>query len=422
MKENIVLIPIGYYLSNPLFFSIAEKFSDYRKVYFNTKDPVSWKYDKKRMQKENILNYFDEYCEVEKKITSDKECSKLQKFLEHKEYIKSIKNTLNRIKPAAIIITSDMSYSARICNQWADKNNVPMIIIQPSFLESWIPNYNLKYRIEYLFFNKILNIPLYRKQTHFGNENKNNYLFLWGKYFKRYYKGKSIYNNIYITGNPAFDKYFTNYKKKNVNLHEMLNIPAEKRVITICTQDIDTMFGVDAFISTIEMYKSAIMNNEHLFFVIKIHPREDIEKYNEAFRDLNKGNYKIVKDINLYDLYKIIDIQVSGLSYSSFEAVILGIPIILVNLNNTFKLLGQLFKSFDHFNNEIELRANTAEELSEHIRRCLTEEYKEEFKIKREKYLKSRLGDLDGKSSERVVKKIEEIIKRRHKWLDLYDG
>lgn len=407
MKRNIVFIPTYYYLSHPLFFSIVEKFSDYEKVYFDTKDPEFERYNKNGIQKEEVLNYFDKYCEVDKEIDwRNSKNNKLQRFFEHKTYIKNIKNILNGIKPTAIITTSDMSYPARICNQWANKNNIPVIIIQPSFLDFEISDYNLKYRIKYLLFNKLLNIPLYSRQACFGNENINNYLFLWGEYFKKYYEGKPIYNNIYITGNPVFDKYFTNYKKGNDNFHGILDMPPDKKVITVCTQEIDVVFGVDAFTSLIDAYKNVIVDNEKFFFVIKIHPREDIEKYNKAFRDLDKSNYKIVKDINLHDIYKITDVQVSVSSYSSFEAVVLGIPIILVNPDNKFKL-------FDYFNNEIALRANTAEELSKHLRRCLTEEYKDEFKIKREKYLKSRLYYLDGKSGERVVEKVEEIIRRR---------
>lgn len=415
MKRNIIFVPTYYYLSHPLFFSISEKLSNYRKIYFNTKERNLWIFNKKGIKKDEVLSYFDYYCEINNE--RDYKNSKfriLQKIFEHKRYINNIKNILNEIKPIAIITTSDMSYSARICNQWASKNNIPVIIIQPSFLNFKMTDYNLKKRVKYLLFNKVLNIPLLRKQVYFGNENKKNYLFLWGEYFKRYYKGKPIYNNIYITGNPVFDKYFTNYKKGKDVFYEILGILSDKKVITICTQEIDTIFGVDAFTNLIDMYKSVIADTEELFFIIKVHPREDIEKYIKAFRGLDKSNYKIVKDINLYDLYKITDVQISVSSYSSFEAVVLGIPIILVNLDNKFKL-------FNYFNNEIELRANTAEELSKHIRRSLTEKYKDKFKIKRKKYLKSRLYSLDGKSGERVVMKIEEIVtKRKQRKKDLF--
>jgi len=86
--------------------------------------------------------------------------------------------------------------------------------------------------------------------------------------------------------------------------------------------------------------------------------------------------------------------------------VVLGIPIILVNPDNKLKL-------FEYFDNEIALRANTAQELSNHISRCLTDEYMEEFSMKRKQYLESRLDSLDGRSGERVVEKVEEIIRMR---------
>lgn len=411
MKKTIVFIPTYYYLSHPLFFRIVKKFSDYKKVYFNTKDSVSWKYNKKGIKKNEVLKWFDNYYEVDKELDSkNSNSNKLQIFLKHKKYISNIKNVLSEIKPAAIITTSDMSYSARICNQWANKNNVPIIIIQPSFLNFGESNYNcnLNHRTKYLLFNKILNIPLYRRQTLFGNENKNNYLFLWGDYFKKFYKDKEIYNNIFLTGNPVFDRCNEVNKENKENIYKQFDFLKDKQIITVCTENIDDICGVDIFSRLIDIYKRAIINSGELFFVIKVHPRENIGKYNKAFKDLNKNNYKIVKDVNLYDLYKITDVQVSVMSYSSFEAVVLGIPMVLVNPDNKIKF-------FDFFNNEVELKAKTAEELSKHLRRCLTEEYKNEFKLKRKKYLDSRLGYLDGKSGERVVEKIEELIMRGKK-------
>lgn len=182
MKRNIIFVPTYYYLSHTLFFSISEKLSNYKKVYFNTKERNQWIFNKKEIKKDEVLSYFDYYCEINNE--RDYKNSKfriLQKIFEYKRYINNIKNILNEIKPIAIITTSDMSYSARICNQWASKNNIPVIIIQPSFLNFKMTDYNLKKRVKYLLFNKILNIPFYRKQVCFGNENKNNYLFLfWG--------------------------------------------------------------------------------------------------------------------------------------------------------------------------------------------------------------------------------------------------
>lgn len=407
MRKRIVFIPSYYYLSHPLFFNVVEKISDYEKVYFNTKDPVSWEYNKKRIKKEDILKYFDTYYEVNKEMGyKDSKNNKLQKFYEIKIYIKKIKEILDGIKPVIIIATSDMFFAARVFNQWANINNIPVIIIQHVFLDFKKNSYDLKQRIKYLLFNKVLNIPLCRRQTYYGNEdNNNNYLFLWGEYFKRYYKGKAIYDNIYITGNPACDKYFTVYRKKNYTYYKILNISPDKKIVVFCTQVIDKMFGNKAFTKVISIIKRTVVVNKKYYFIIKVHPREDIEKYKKTFRDLNENNYKIVKNMNLYDLYKITDVQASVSSYSSFEAVASGIPIIIINPNNKLKV-------FDPFNNEIELRASTSEELNDQLKKCLTEEYKKEFKFRRRKFLKSRLTYLDGKCGERVADKIREIIQK----------
>ena len=84
----------------------------------------------------------------------------------------------------------------------------------------------------------------------------------------------------------------------------------------------------------------------------------------------------------------------------------MGIPIVLVNPDNKLRL-------FEYFDNEIALSANTSQELSAHLKRCLTDEYIEEFRTKRKKYLESRLDYLDGKSGERVVEQVEEIIRKK---------
>jgi len=45
------------------------------------------------------------------------------------------------------------------------------------------------------------------------------------------------------------------------------------------------------------------------------------------------------------------------------------------------------------------------------FKKGLTNKYIEDFKEKREKYLKSRLGYLDNKNSQRTVEKIEQLVK-----------
>jgi len=86
---------------------------------------------------------------------------------------------------------------------------------------------------------------------------------------------------------------------------------SNKKVVVFCTQDVDKIFNEDAFTATIKLLEKIIIGNKSCFFIIKVHPREEIKKYNTAFKKMPKGNYKILKDINLHKLYKITDVQVS---------------------------------------------------------------------------------------------------------------
>ena len=166
-----------------------------------------------------------------------------------------------------------------------------------------------------------------------------------------------------------------------------------------------SFFPGDTLSITHREYIEAQHQSIPIYSFIDLDVLHDYEFYKKN-PNSDKCNYRIVKDIDLHDLYQITDVQVSILSYSSFEAVVLGVPIVLVNPDNRLKL-------FDYFDSEIALSANTADELSAHLKRCLTDEYIEEFRTKRKKYLESRLDYLDGRSGKRVVEKVEEIIGKK---------
>lgn len=409
MKKRILYIPTYWYLSHPVFFSIVKCAGGrFYNVYFNTINPALHGYDKTRQQE--IEKYFDEYHEIGDTLFWDLPNIKSGfewKIRFYKGIITGFKakleKQLNRLNPDAIVTTSDLGRNtARMVPAWAEKNGVPFIVIQPSFINLDRGKHALKHRLYYLLFNRILDFPLVTKQKVFGNESRRNYLFLWGEYFRNCYKGLEIEKNIYLTGNPAFDPIFkgeTGYDDVGVDL------PQGKPIIAICLQPMETLIGEKGLSEVNDFYRFAITHNPGLYFVIKLHPRDDMDRYKRAFADLDERNYTIVRNVNLHSLFRASDVQVSVNSFSSFEAVVFGVPIVLVNPEG-------ITRRPDFFNNEIELRANTPEEFSQHLTRCLTEEYKEEFQLKRGKYLQSRLGFLDGRSGERVVEKTEEMLGR----------
>lgn len=420
MKKRVVYIPDYHYLCHPLFFNIAKNAKDrFQNIYFNTKDPLFAITNKDGIKQEELNMYFDEYHELNDPLTLSRLAdfdNKLEKYrcvisfiARFRAFRIRLEKQLEMLKPDAIVTATDMGgYINRMCNIWAERNKVPFIITQPSFLEGDLISNKTKNRPKnqlcYLLFNKLLNIPVFRRQKFFGNEMSGNYLLLWGEAFKNRYKGLEIEKNISITGNPAFDPIIKGESIEKRDDDIGIDIPEDKPIILICTQILDGLIEEKIIREIDNLYRTVIKENPDLYFVVKIHPRQDLKRYSKIFDGIPKSNFTIVKNIDLYRLFKVADVQVSVSSYSSFEAVVFGIPIVLIKKD--------LITFFDHFYDEIELRADTAEVLGAHLKTGLTSEYLEKFKVKREKYLKSKLGYINGKSGERVVGEIEEIIKR----------
>jgi len=319
----------------------------------------------------------------------------------------ALNKQLAELAPDAIVTTGDGGTCInRYCNIWAQKNNVPFIVVQPSFIaDSREKQRTCKERIGHLLFNTLLRIPLSPGKKVFGGEQSGNYLFLWGEFFKNFYQGLEIEKNIYITGNPAFDRIFSSRSEDKPTEDIGLNIPEKKPVVLICTQPLDRLLNEDIFACTNKMYRFIIEQNLGLFFIIKVHPREQVGKYNKIFNGLKTKNFTVTGKLDLHSILRIADVQISVSSFSSFEAVVFGVPIILVNPSRQITFP-------DYFNSRIELTAYTPEELDKNLKKSIAREYIEEFETKREKYLKSRLGYLDDKSSQRTVEKIEQLVKK----------
>ncbi|MFX1384259.1 MAG: hypothetical protein ACFFBP_17625 [Promethearchaeota archaeon] len=389
-KDTIIFSETYRYLANPVYFSIVPKLNEYRKIYLNPNDPaVQW--EKNEIDKNEILKFFDVYVELEK---IDIHISGFRKtFKVYYRYKRIIYNYLDKIKPKAIISCSDMSLSDRILSSWCKKKKIPFIIIQPSFIDSsFLHKKSITEMIRYYVVNKLLKLHKYRKQHLFGNEAQWTYLLLWSKYFIE----NPYRKNMFFIGNPVFDKLFNEFSPQRTRNNNII----------ICTQEIDLLFGEKVNQKVMDIYKKAIKSKPDIIFYIKLHPRESIEKYALIFKKHEYPNVRIVKNQDLYDLFRKCDLQISVFSFTSFEAAAMGLPIILINPNNSIKIL-------DHFRGEININISDVTEICEAIDIALSEEYWEKFLKKREKYFQKMVLSLDGKSSERASNQIKNLITRK---------
>ena len=384
-NEKIILFSSSsLYLSFPQFKAIIPEFKDYKKVLLNVNEPATSKIDNNYIKNKNILQIFDSYIKL-KPIKQ----SQLSKYITYKNYKKYLTKYLYKINPNVIISSSDLTMSYRVIISWCRKNKVPFIILQPSFIEGIPEKYGLIKIAKYIIINKVLGLPVYRKQNLYGNESQKSYLFLWGKRFVLNPKRK----NMFILGNPAFDSLFSNFS-------------ADRRIknaIVICTENLD-FYGKEIFNQVNDIYLEAIKLKPDIKFYVKIHPRETIEKYEEIFPKHRFPNIIIVKNQDLYEIFKICDIQISVASFTSIEAAAMGLPIIIVRPDNKMKF-------FSHFGEDIDIRVINKKDIVYSIDLACSNKYWKQFLNKREKYFKKILFSADSHSSQRVANVIKNLIK-----------
>lgn len=389
MENDIIIFLATYaYLAIPEYQSITPNLTGHTKILFNTRDLLSTKYDDKFITEDVKKDFFDDYHELKDIFFNAK--GPWKKFQAFRKWKREIINYLNNISPKIIVSCSDQSMSDKIISSWCKKNNKAFIVLQPAFINPlYYKKYGIIHKIKYFIFNKVLNIPRYRKQQLFGNEEQWSHLLLWSQYF--------IENpnrpNMHFVGNPAFDLIFTQFDGKR----------KLKNNVLICTQDIRTLLGKEAFDQVINMYSQAIKAKPDLTFYIKVHPRESIKIYESLFSKDLFPNIRIVQEDNLYELFGISDVQISVSSYTSFEAVATGLPIIIVNPNDIFDFI-------DHFREEIEIKVTDQDKIAGAIDLARSEEYWDIFLEKREKYFKYMVHSTDGNSGKRAAEKIEEIF------------
>jgi hypothetical protein len=389
MENNSIIFLATYaYLAIPQYLSITPNLTDFTKILLNTRDLLSTKYDNKFITQDIKNNYFNDYHEL-KDISFDVK-GPWKKYQVFKKWKQEIISYMNKISPQVVVSCSDQSMSDKIISSWCKKKNKEFIVLQPSFISGmYYKQFGFSHKIKYLIFNKLLSVPRYRKQHLFGNEERWTHLLLWGQYFVENPKRP----NMHFVGNPAFDVLFSQFTGKR----------KLKNNVLICTQNIKAMVGKEAFDQVIDMYLQAINAKPDLTFYIKVHPRESIEKYELIFPKKHFPNVKVVQEGNLYDLFRTCDVQISVSSYTSFEAVATGLPIIIVNPNNVFDFI-------DHFREEIEIKVTNQEKIVKAIDLARSEHYWAEFSEKREKYFKNMVHSTDGQSGKRAAEKIEEIF------------
>ena len=382
MQKKILFLGKYLYLCIPQYVKLIPYLKEFTNIFLFVKDPLIYISE---VHKIELSKYFD-YILSLKKLKY-----KHSQFWKAWIYRKNLIEILYKINPDVIISCSDSSLSDMVIQSWSNKNLVPFIIIQPSFISK------KKKRLFKILFKRALALNIfhtYKNLNFWGNEYESSHLFLWSEYFIENPKRE----NIHLVGNPALDDLFIKFDKER----------KIKNNVIICTQPIEDNYEINIAEEVIQIYLEAIEENCQLNFFIKLHPREPIGKYDDYFNPDEYSNITILKNENLYDLFKRSDIQISVFSFSSFEAAAMGLPVIIVNPGNKMDF-------FDYFQEEINIKVTKKGQITNIIKKILTNDYWNEFLVKRKNYFTKILGSLDGDSSKRAADEIKKLLKIKDK-------
>lgn len=391
--KKILFIPTYTYLSSPIFSNLLEKLNEYENIYLDVEE----QFDSEKTSRE----FKDKFTQVIKIESIGDKKSFFSKIINIFEIIK-FKNELicflKKEKPSIIITTSDLSLSVRVIKKYLPYT--PIVVIQSAMISNIGLNRTFKHYLKYIIFNKVLSLPIIRKQNYFGHEYNNNILLLWGDYFKKLVDNN---NTIKSIGDITFDNFPI---KKSLELKKELllkyNFKEETKIITICTSAFSGIIDSNVEKKLYDIYKNIIIIKKELFFIIKPHPRNNGKELEDIFTPLKADNFIILNN-HLHTLFQYTDIHISSFSRTALEALASNIPILSINPDNEIKLE-------DFFNNEIDEKVRSIDEMIIKIDALL--DSTDKFFDLRDIYIDKMLYRLDGGATQRAVDIIKEEIEK----------
>lgn len=231
-----------------------------------------------------------------------------------------------------------------------------------------------------------------------GKRDNDSHLFLWGAKTADLFKNRK---NVNIVSNPVADNYYNGYfeKRKNFHLLDSLSL-GNKKTILISAQCVEDVSDKD---KVMYWYNKIIISYPKLNFIIKIHPRDKLKNF-KSFKKFN--NVKILhRDYSFSSLLEVSDINISHYSATSMDAILYGVPVILLPTDILYSLNLNYW-----YSSEIFFKPETISSCIDHIEKSLNFSFNENYMLKRKKFIKDMYSDYVGRSRPIIISKINDLL------------
>lgn len=416
--KTVLFIPEYWYLSIELFREISLSLGDrVQKVFLDTGDPLfkgvqRTKYSADWLKQFFDITYFLKFPDISKWL--------INSIFDIYQYKKKVKEILQLNKPDLIITTGDRNHFYSLVRHCCPE--VPIIIFQGALVhlkyytnigESKAACYKKRfdtrrvYRFfvdwfKIFFYYALFNIPPLSMDhsVGWGLLDNNSYLFLWGSTTGALFKNKK--ENVFCIGNPLTDLLYNQYfsRTKDNELLYKFGWDISRKVVIVSAP---CLKGTADKHDTIQYVGFVIENCPNLNFIVKVHPRDDIEHF-EVFS--KKENVVLLKDeYTFQELLHISDLNISQYSATSMDAVIYGVPVILLPQ----KVLNQRDLEY-WFGSEIFYKPSTVESCIECIKEALSGSFIEKNKRSRDEFIRNMFSEYAGNSKAATLDKINQLL------------
>lgn len=210
-------------------------------------------------------------------------------------------------------------------------------------------------------------------------------------------------DKVFVTGQPRFDL-IGQTKFDRAHIMTGLGVSGNKGIVVLATQPLGALWTENEREEFVEAVVSAMSEFPEKQLVIKLHPGERIEEYQETLDRIENGKALICQNIDLYQLLHACDLLMTAHSTVALEAMILNKPVITINLTGKPDLM-------PYAQSGAALGVYRKEDLTPAINKALHDpEVRRSLEKSRKKFISEHAYKLDGQASKRVAELIIRLI------------
>lgn len=265
----------------------------------------------------------------------------LNEYEKFKELKRKVLKIVQKEKIGLAVFPTDFIYEFRVLRRSSPE--VKLIVLQVSFRQS-LPHrkYSYLHKFKAFCFDYLLGVPIFRANPNFGHQHPKAWYFFWSEKW-----AGSVANNHKIK------VFFANSPLQNTlddSKKELPNSIVEKRfnrpLISIFLNKRSSI-GMEAMMNYIDIYRKLIQDSKEYFFVLKVHPQEDLDFFKSVYNGLNSDQYLLLKDeCSPEELLLNSDLFITQWSTAITNCMQARIPTLLLNPYNALDMESRMIGDF----------------------------------------------------------------------------